>query len=206
MTRKEQEQLTRKEYIIDAAAELFSKDGYDKTSMNEIAKKAEFTKRTIYQYFEDKADLFLSVLIKYYKKMSNELKHVEYNKTEGLDIFRQMLFAQYEYYKNNRGTFRMMYEIGKVRMLTNSPKVDIFLQIDTDITDSLVSLIELGQQDGTISNKKNALKTALNLKFFTTAVFDKLVTTSEYYTKHIGVTVDEFAHSLLEQIVDSVRP
>ena len=44
----------KKEDILKAAKELFSMYGYKKVSMNEIAEKANVTKKTIYSYFKDK--------------------------------------------------------------------------------------------------------------------------------------------------------
>ena len=49
--------MTKKEEVIEAARELFCKYGYRKVSMDEIAKKSNVTKKTIYTYFKDKNDL-----------------------------------------------------------------------------------------------------------------------------------------------------
>jgi AcrR family transcriptional regulator len=206
MTRKEQEQEARKQFIIDAAVKIFSKDGFEPASMNEIAKEAGYTKKTLYQYFEDKADIFLSVLIQEYLKLYTTIIETEYKQTSGFDILRQGLYKQYEYYKNNSGTFRMMYDIGNVRKLSDNPKIHEYLKIDKDMTESLKKIIELGQKDGSIAKTKNALKASQNLKFLTTAIFDKLVAMHDYYISYIGRDIDELAHSLLEQILDSLRP
>ena len=50
--------MTKKEVVIDTARELFSKYGYKKVSMDEIATNANVTKKTIYTYFKDKEDMF----------------------------------------------------------------------------------------------------------------------------------------------------
>ena len=49
--------MNKKEQIIEAARELFSSYGYKKVSMDEIAKKSNVTKKTIYTYFKDKGEL-----------------------------------------------------------------------------------------------------------------------------------------------------
>jgi len=48
--------------ILHGATELFLRYGYSKTSLDEIAQKAGFGKATIYHYFPNKEDIFLSVL------------------------------------------------------------------------------------------------------------------------------------------------
>lgn len=48
--------------IEHAALELFLRDGYARTSVDRIAADAGVSKRTVYDYFGDKEQLFLSVL------------------------------------------------------------------------------------------------------------------------------------------------
>ncbi|MCR4585997.1 MAG: TetR/AcrR family transcriptional regulator [Lachnospiraceae bacterium] len=43
--------------LMEAAFELFTKQGFGKTSISEIAEKAEVAKGTFYLYFKDKYDL-----------------------------------------------------------------------------------------------------------------------------------------------------
>lgn len=54
----------REEAILDAAAELFVRFGYDKTSISEIAEQAGISKGAIYLAFESKDDLFESLLLR----------------------------------------------------------------------------------------------------------------------------------------------
>lgn len=50
--------MNKKEEIINEARKLFNLYGYKKVSMDEVAKKANVTKKTIYSYFKDKEELF----------------------------------------------------------------------------------------------------------------------------------------------------
>jgi AcrR family transcriptional regulator len=205
MTRKEREQLARRQYILDAASTVFARDGYENASMNEIAKLSEFSKRTLYQYFEDKADLYLTVLLQLYSKMCDDLSNVDYESKTGYDMIREKLYNQYDYYKSHTDTFRILYDIGKVRTLTSNLKIDQFLELDSKVTADIVKAITLGQNDGSISKKSDPLTTSMNLKFITSAVFDKLTTTSETYAKHINKSVDDFAHELLNLILSTLK-
>ncbi|HET6607353.1 MAG TPA: TetR/AcrR family transcriptional regulator [Rhodopila sp.] len=54
--------------ILDAAQELFLSQGFEATSLNQIAAKAAATKRTLYVKVGDKADLFAAVV----RRMLNE--------------------------------------------------------------------------------------------------------------------------------------
>src|SRR5258707_10929835 len=48
--------------IVLAALELFTRYGYRKTSIDDIAAAAQAAKRTVYLHFENKAAIFLAIL------------------------------------------------------------------------------------------------------------------------------------------------
>jgi TetR/AcrR family transcriptional repressor of mexJK operon len=48
--------------ILAAARELFLADGFDRSSVDAVAAKAQVSKRTVYDYFGDKRALLLAVL------------------------------------------------------------------------------------------------------------------------------------------------
>lgn len=50
--------LEKKQRILNAAKSLFLKCGYQGSSMNQIAQEAGVTKLTVYNHFQDKANLF----------------------------------------------------------------------------------------------------------------------------------------------------
>ncbi|MBO8162131.1 MAG: TetR/AcrR family transcriptional regulator [Brevibacillus sp.] len=54
----------REQRILDAAADLFIHYGYDKTTVDDIARKAGISKGAIYLYFKSKDELFKSLLIR----------------------------------------------------------------------------------------------------------------------------------------------
>lgn len=55
--------LKTKQKILDVALELFSKQGYDKTSLSDIARHANVTRGAIYWHFEDKGELLCDLCI-----------------------------------------------------------------------------------------------------------------------------------------------
>ncbi len=50
-----------KERILDIALELFNEQGYDKTSLREIAERLQVTKAALYYHFERKEDILLQL-------------------------------------------------------------------------------------------------------------------------------------------------
>ncbi|PWC16055.1 TetR/AcrR family transcriptional regulator [Brenneria corticis] len=52
----------RREAIIEVAAKLFQEMGYERASMNELAKRLGGSKATLYSYFSSKEELFVAVV------------------------------------------------------------------------------------------------------------------------------------------------
>ena len=67
----------KQEQIIEAARRLFHQFGFKKVSMDEIAKEAGVTKRTIYMYFESKEELLKYFIQEEIKNMKDIVEGVE---------------------------------------------------------------------------------------------------------------------------------
>ena len=61
---KQQRRGNTRQRIQDVALELFAEQGYEKTSLREIAERLEVTKAALYYHFADKADLFTTVALR----------------------------------------------------------------------------------------------------------------------------------------------
>jgi AcrR family transcriptional regulator len=55
--RRAREKKELRQEILDAARDLFVREGFEHVSMRKIAEKIEYSPTTIYLYFQDKADL-----------------------------------------------------------------------------------------------------------------------------------------------------
>ncbi|RKX69166.1 hypothetical protein DRP53_09040 [candidate division WOR-3 bacterium] len=61
--------MTKQEIILNAAEKVFMEMGYSRATMERIARKAGVAKGTVYLYFKNKEDLFISL-------MSRQMKHI----------------------------------------------------------------------------------------------------------------------------------
>lgn len=59
---RQQQEETRKEIIVEAAARIFAEKGFSGTSNRDIGREAGVSPGLIYWYFEDKNDLFKAVV------------------------------------------------------------------------------------------------------------------------------------------------
>lgn len=79
--RKEREKEARREAILNAAARVFLRKGYYEATLDEIAAEAEMAKGTIYNYYKDKQDLFISLANHGYEHFDEILSEAKSQRT-----------------------------------------------------------------------------------------------------------------------------
>jgi AcrR family transcriptional regulator len=108
--RARQKKYLRQE-ILDAASELFVRDGYENLSMRRIADKIEYSPTTIYIYFKDKAELLEQVCKETFARLMQKLTKIMEQPGEPIERLKRGLIAYIEFGLENphqyRATFMM---------------------------------------------------------------------------------------------------
>ena len=74
-----------REHILKAAIYLFSRKGFENTSVESITRRAKIAKGTFYNFFEKKEDVLLYFLDREYSKSEEEIEHKLSSKQTFLD-------------------------------------------------------------------------------------------------------------------------
>lgn len=151
MTRKEKEIQLRRQYILNVAQSLFEQYGYENTSMDEVAKEAEFSKTTLYKYFKSKDELSLFVYRKIHlEKMAVLRAFIDRGRTGAEKLFQ---FAQgYEkFFSENPDAlrFQLAWDYKGINRETIGKELveELFSAYDHDLI-YLNDMIVLGKKDG----------------------------------------------------------
>ena len=98
VTRKIKEVEIRRDDIINAALKVIKENGIHNSTMNNIAKEAEFTKKSLYSYFTSKEEIYASIFIKFFKVFINEIEEKISKVNTGLEKIELMGMSYYEFY------------------------------------------------------------------------------------------------------------
>ncbi len=110
LTRKERERLRHKREIMDAALRLFSEKGYHNVSMEEIAKEAEFSVGTIYNFFKSKEELYKSLVKEVANKFHSSLtEEIEKKGKDVIQRLRSYLRKKGEIFRENLPVIRLYF-------------------------------------------------------------------------------------------------
>ncbi len=72
-TPQQSRSIATKEQLFQAALELFSEDGYHRSTSKKIAARAGFAVGSFYAYYRNKKEVFLEVIQHYYGRILNEV-------------------------------------------------------------------------------------------------------------------------------------
>ncbi|KRL99432.1 TetR/AcrR family transcriptional regulator [Liquorilactobacillus satsumensis] len=68
LERKFRERKLKQQDVIDAAERIFAQKDYATAGIDEIAKEAEFSKKTLYVYFNSKEQIYFEIALRGYRK------------------------------------------------------------------------------------------------------------------------------------------
>ncbi len=99
MKRKQLEQEIRRKDILDAAERVFFSKGFENASMDEVAKEAEFSKRTVYVYFNSKEQIYFEIMIRGYRLLIGMLEKdfLEHPPEDAQAELRSIFFSFYRF-------------------------------------------------------------------------------------------------------------
>jgi len=138
---------TKRKSIIDAAIEVFSRNGFQNSTISEIAQKANVAEGTIYQYFRNKEDLFFSIPIDKTKEFCGELElHLQGIKGSINKVRKFVWYYIHHLQANPEYARALMLEMRVNRNFIRTKTYEAF----RPMTHRILEIIEEGQEEGTI--------------------------------------------------------
>ncbi len=69
MRQREKDKIRNRRLLLEAAEKLFAVHGFAMTKIEDIAEEAGFSKATVYNYFDNKEDLFIALIDRKFEEM-----------------------------------------------------------------------------------------------------------------------------------------
>lgn len=143
----------KKQSIIQSAIEVFSRNGFQNSSISEIAQKANVAEGTIYQYFKNKEDLFFSIPIEKTKEFSRGLDLQLQGIDGALNKIRKFIWYYLYFFKMNPEYSRTL--MLEMRVSKNFVKTTTYKSFK-NFTNKILEIIREGQGEGTIRKDVNS--------------------------------------------------
>ncbi len=144
--------IIKRQKIIEAAIEVFSKNTFQNSSISEIAQRANVAEGTIYQYFRNKEDLFFSIPAEKTREFCKELDLHLQGITGAFNKLRKIIWYYLYFFKTNPEYARtLMLEMRVSRSFVRSKTYNSL----KTFTDKVFEIIKEGQEEGIIRKDVN---------------------------------------------------
>jgi len=111
--RKARQKKFLRQEILDAASELFVREGYEQVSMRRIADRIEYSPTTIYLYFKDKSELLEQVCHQAFSRLSVLLKQLLEQPGDPVERLKKGLVAYIHFGMENPHQYRTAFMMRK---------------------------------------------------------------------------------------------
>lgn len=201
--KKEALEQFNRDNILTAAAELFSTKGVDKTTMDDIASYADYSKSTIYVYFRSKEDIYNSVLARRYTDLMLDVGKLELAKGDIEEGYYRLCDCLVEFEKLYPSYFASL--MGEEKATNSRKSIDAALYANPDIETVFVDFLKAGIERGTLRKDIDIEKTAL---YMMTTIGGAIRYASRKHMsieKRLHIGKDEYLRFCFESLYEALK-
>lgn len=206
-SRKERERLVREQAIVDAAERVFCERGFEEASMDEIAAASEFTKRTVYQYFSGKEDLYFAVVLKGFRLIDTFMREYMEEARTGYDKLEALMIGLYRFYRANPEIFLLVsrWSYVKRKFALATPERSRLEVFNVDLFRRIESVFSEGLADGTIESNLSPVESACSVVYLVMGFMTNLALTGESFAKFQNLELERFSLNTINLILAPFR-
>lgn len=128
LSRKEREREFRRQEILSAALELVAQKGIEHTTLDEIAEASEFGKGTLYNYFQNKEDIYSAILESIYTIHIEHLRKLDSETETFHEFLSKLCEGLFQYYVQNRNVFILLLNLRLQKKENIEPLLSDFMK------------------------------------------------------------------------------
>lgn len=159
----------KQEQIIEAARKLFYKYGFKRVSVDEIAREAKVTKRTLYMYFRSKEEILKYFINEEIQKMECMVRDIEAQNLGFLDTIHQVLYKLLKYKNEHEFLNRIIEEID---VFNNPMLIENLKVIDRKIQNYILQKLNIAIEKGYTKVEDPEVTAFLIYKMYIALMFD----------------------------------
>ncbi len=195
-----------KAQIMNAAEALFSEKGFETTTIEDISNASEYSRRTIYAYFESKDDILHNIIEKGLFILKSKIEAALQSQNDFISKYKAICSAMVEYqtkyphsFENVRKSKTEELDLGLL-----SETVKRIFNLGTQINDLLADFIENGRHSGIVRQEVVPLLTVYVMWSSMTSLVTLAQTKGKFIYKQLNISESEFYDYGFKQIINSI--
>ncbi|MDO4541671.1 MAG: TetR/AcrR family transcriptional regulator [Bacillota bacterium] len=204
--KKEAVAILHREQIMKGAEELFSEKGFLQTTIADISKASEYSRRTIYAYFESKEDILHHIIAKGLQSLKQNIEDDLENNADFLAAYfaicRSLKKYQAECPHSLENVTRA--KTGALDLTRLSPVVQEIFSLGDSINRLLADFIAKGRDQGIVRKGVDPGQTVYILWSNITSLLTLIQTKGSYIARAFSISQDDFWEYGLKQIINAI--
>lgn len=199
--RRQRVHALREADILTAARAVFTEKGYEAATMDEVARWAEYTKRTLYAYFPSKDDLLLALLETILSGMVARIEAEAACGQSGAEKLSRIGHARLALFREDRGAFSLFgLRTSFPRDVLAGQRFQRLRRLNERLHAGIAEAFAAGVKDGSVRANVNPQMAALFVTSVSSGMLQVVAQQGSLFEKIYGVTPDAFIGYCMQMI------
>lgn len=204
--KKEAVAALHRHQIILAAEELFSEKGFAQTTIDDISKASQYSRRTVYAYYDSKEDLLHHIIAKGLLILKQDIVCALHENQDFLERYFAVCSAMKKYQlecpHSSQNVIGAKTDPFASEQL--SPAVSQILSLGTEINALLAEMIQRGVEEGAVRQDTVPMPAVYILWSSITSLLTLVQTKGRFLAKAFATTEDDYLMYGFKLIVNSI--
>lgn len=195
-----------REKIMNAAETLFSEKGFEATTIEDISKASEYSRRTIYVYYESKDDILHHIIEKGLLLLKDEVNNAIQTSNDFISQYKAICLAMVKYQTECPCSLENVTKANteNFNFESLSDTVKNILVLGTEINNLLAEFVEVGKRKGIVRQDVIPLMTVYILWSSMTSLITLAQTKGRFIYNQFSISENNFYEYGFKQIINSI--
>ena len=192
--------------IMNAAEKMFSEKGFAQTTIDDISKASEYSRRTIYAYYESKDDILHHIVLKGLLTLKQDIKTALEDHATFLEQYYAICNSMKKYQVECPHSLENVTQAktSNLDLEHLSPTVEQILSLGTEINTMFAGFIQNGKEQGVVRQDIIPMQTVYILWASINALLTLIQTKGPFIATAFSITENDFLEYGLKQIINSI--
>ena len=204
--KKEAVAALHRERIMAAAEQIFSEKGFEQTTITDLSSASEYSRRTIYSYYESKEDILHHIIAKGLLILKQDIENALQSNRDFLVQYFAVCNAMNKYQIECPHSLKNVTSAKTDRLdfKNLSPAVAQIMSLGTEINTLLEGFVQSGKEQGIVRQEIIPMPTVYILWSNITSLLTLVQTKGTFIEKTLATTKENYLEYGLKQIINSI--
>ncbi|WDR06168.1 TetR/AcrR family transcriptional regulator [Devosia rhodophyticola] len=179
------DRVRTREHILEAARQEFAAKGFEGARTDDIARRANVSKRMPYHYFHNKDGLFQAVLERTYTEIREAEKALELSSRDPMEAMAELVVFSFDWFNDNP-TFIPILNAENLLEAVHAESSEAVRRLNTPLVDAISELLKRGVASGQMRADVDPVELYISIAGISYFYFSNQRTLSAIFARKLG--------------------